>query len=98
MTINNLFAFAEQGSGVVKIPKAALPGVSPGQTITGGQFFASVLVRGVDFFPDNLLFRQDFQISVSQGSSFYVDPDTNRMISVIRSEISLSTINLEDLT
>ena len=98
MTINRLFAFSEQGSSAIKIPKAALPGIAPGQTITAGQFFASVLLRGVDYFPDSLLFREDFQISVKQSGSFYADLLTNQIISVIRTEIELSTDNLEDLT
>lgn len=97
MTINQFFAFSEQGSSVIKIPKAALPGIAPGQTVTAGQFFASVLLRGIDYFPDNLLFRTDFQISVGQASSYYTDLSTNRIISVFRSEINLSTTNLEDL-
>lgn len=94
--MNNLLAFASLEGSIIRIPKAALPGLSPGQAITGGQFFASVLVRGVDYFPGNLLFREDFQISVKQGSSFYVDPTTNKLISVIRTEIELSTNNLEE--
>lgn len=96
-TINQFFAFSEQSSTGIKIPKAALPGIAPGQTVTAGQFFAFVLVRGVDYFPDNLLFREDFQISVKQSGSFYGDLLTDQTISVIRTEIELATANLEDL-
>lgn len=98
MTINKLLvAFVEQGGLVVKIPKAALLGIVPGQTVTAGQFFASVLLRGVDYFPDSLLFREDFQFSVKQSGSFYIDLPTNNLISVIRTEIEFSTDKLEDL-
>ena len=96
MTIN-FFAFSEQQSSLIKIPKAALPGINPGQTVTAGQFFGAVLARGVDYFPDNLLFRTDFQVAVTQSGSFYGDPATDKIISVIRHEITFATTVLEDL-
>lgn len=94
--MNNLFPGAVVEQNRIKIPKSALPRLEA-NPITAAQFFAAVLHQGDRIFPENLLLRTDYKISVSQHSAYYVDPLTNRIAVLFRTEINLTTTNLEDL-
>lgn len=92
----NFFPGAEITGNQIKIPKSALPRLEA-NPITAAQFFAAVLHQGDRIFPENLLLRTDYKISVIQTSAYYANPSTNRIAVLFRTEINLTATNLKDL-
>lgn len=97
MTINALFAFAVVEGSVIKIPKAALPGLSNPATVTAGQFFGSVLLRGMDYYPQAPTWQDSHKVSITNTFSCYADIAQNRLVGNFRTEIEFLTTNLESL-
>lgn len=92
MTTNlgNLLAFTTLEQGRVKIPKAALELAGE---VTAGQFFAALLIRGAEYYPNIPLRQGDHPISVSVPTfSRYLDPATNQIVGVFRTQIDFKEL------
>jgi hypothetical protein len=89
-SVGDLFAFAVEQNGVIKIPKAALELAGE---VTAGQFFAALLRRGAEYYPNIPLRQGDHAISVSIPTfSRYLDPATNQIVGVFRTQIDFKEI------
>jgi len=84
--MGDLFAFTVLENGQIRIPKAALPGLDNPTNITAAQFFASVILRGKELYPQQLSPESS---AVSTGQAHYPDFGTGKIIRLSRTEITI---------
>ena len=100
-SLGNLFAFSIQASGQIRIPKAALPGLDNPAQITANQFFAAIILRGMNFYKPQAWGVGDRRIAIDSTNTHYMDLSLGKIINVVRTQVKIeapsSTPKLEDL-